>query len=351
MEVWTTTANGLEELSIPNGVEQDIDGINVTYFRRWTKDHSHFSPALLIRLIQRANKYDAIHIHSWWNLVAIGAVLACSVRGVRPVLSPRGMLSSYTMASRTKHFFHRCIGRHMLRWVSLHATTLAEADELKATVQTGDVFVLPNIVSLPRKGVETSSLQRTERNDEEAGLFQFDDAVCFRILFLSRIHPKKGLEYLFRALEKLRFGWRLTIAGEGDQDYENALRQLASELGITRNLRWYGWADQDAKFTLLKESDLFVLTSYNENFANVVLESLAVGTSVLLSEGVGLADWVHERQMGWLTPLTVNGIADALKTAYASTDERARIRREGPQITYETFDATSVARQYLTAYV
>ena len=356
VQVWTTTANGAEELQVPIAQEQQVDGVGVTYFRRWTKDHSHFSPALLMHLLQQGSRFDHIHIHSWWNLVAIGSVLVCRLKGIRPVVSPRGMLSTYTLRSKSKRFFHQWIGRWLLSGTSVHATTVAEAREVEQLVPGADCFVLPNVVELP---------ERREADPRLSSGFaeQFPDKIVrtglkeqasrtdhFDLLFLSRIHPKKGLDLLFRALAAIDFSWKLTIAGEGEEAYVEELQQLATDLAIDQHLHWYGWADQTAKFALLREADLFVLTSHNENFANVVLEALAVGTPVLLSDRVGLADWVQQAELGWVSPLEVTAIIATLQAAAEASEQRQRIRHQAPAIVHQTYDARTVAQQYLSAY-
>jgi hypothetical protein len=95
IQVYTTLANGKEELSYQNKETKIVDGVSVTYFKRLTKDHSHFSPALLSHLWKTAKDFDVIHIHSWWNLVSMGAVIICILRGVKPIVSPRGMLNYF----------------------------------------------------------------------------------------------------------------------------------------------------------------------------------------------------------------------------------------------------------------
>ena len=97
VEVITTLANGKEELPYASGEIKIIEGIDVRYFKRWTKDHSHFSPSLLWHLWKTARTFDVIHIHSWWNLVSMGSVLICIIKGIKPIISPRGMLGDYTL--------------------------------------------------------------------------------------------------------------------------------------------------------------------------------------------------------------------------------------------------------------
>ena len=67
VEVITSLANGKEELPYPSGKIKIVEGVPVRYFKRWTKDHSHFSPTLLWHLWKTAKTLDVIDIHSWWN--------------------------------------------------------------------------------------------------------------------------------------------------------------------------------------------------------------------------------------------------------------------------------------------
>jgi poly(glycerol-phosphate) alpha-glucosyltransferase len=107
-----------------------------------------------------------------------------------------------------------------------------------------------------------------------------------RALFLSRIHPKKGLDHLLIAWKNLgrQFPeWRLFVTGSGDEAYETQLRALAGELGIAESLLFTGPAYGDAKRKLLAGADLFVLPSFSEGFSMAVLEAAASGLPVLLT--------------------------------------------------------------------
>jgi glycosyltransferase involved in cell wall biosynthesis len=127
--VITTTANGETELPLHTDKPHLVEGVPVFYFPRWTKDHSHFSPALLRWLWSNVKSFDAVHIHSWWNLVALFSVGVCILRGVKPVVSPRGMLSSFTIKGRIRPLFHRTMGKWLLKNTFLHATSRQESEE------------------------------------------------------------------------------------------------------------------------------------------------------------------------------------------------------------------------------
>jgi glycosyltransferase involved in cell wall biosynthesis len=73
VDVYTTTANGKEELNVPVGLPVDVQGVNVTYFKRVTGDHTHISPSLWIELLKSARTYDIIHLHSWWSILIVVA--------------------------------------------------------------------------------------------------------------------------------------------------------------------------------------------------------------------------------------------------------------------------------------
>src|SRR3954466_11833550 len=94
--VFTTTANGPTELPVTIGIPVNVDGVWVTYFKRITKDHTHFSPALLLALWQRVKQYNIVHIHAWWNTVSVLSGLIAVLRGVPVIVSPRGTLSNYS---------------------------------------------------------------------------------------------------------------------------------------------------------------------------------------------------------------------------------------------------------------
>jgi glycosyltransferase involved in cell wall biosynthesis len=335
VDVFTTTANGKTELGVKPGVKIDVDGVQVIYFKRLTKDPTHVSPALWMHLWRNGNKYDVIHIHSWWNVLVIISTWICILRGLKIIISPRGMLTNYifnSTRSATKRWLHRLLGKHALARSVLHATALSEFDECTRLIKGWKGFVLPNILFL-------SAIQVNRVTN-----------AAFTLLFLSRIHPKKGLELLFQGLKDIPFNIRLRIGGSGDEGYVNGLKRYAEELGIASKVEWLGWKNRDEKFVELMQSDCFILTSHNENFANVVIESLHVGTPVIISEKVGLAPFVRDNNLGWVTSLNATAIHEAIKAAYAGVAQREFVNRRGREIISRAFDPPVLIDQYIKNY-
>lgn len=337
VSVYTTTANGKTELDItPNSVHY-INGVQVTYFKRITKDHSHFSPALYIALWKNIHTFDYIHLHAWWHLVSVISALICVLKGKKFILSPRGTLSAYSFNNRTsflKKIFHQCIGKPLLLKANFLLTSKNEETEIKLLLNESiKTFVLPNFVKI------ANSLP-----------LQLPDFSNLKLLFLSRIEEKKGIEFLLNALENLTISYQLTIAGTGEVTYIESLKNLAKNLDIEQNLNWVGQVNNDKKFEILNKHHLLVLPSYNENFANVVIESLSVGTAVLISPNVGLANFVKEYKFGWICTQEPKEICSQLRNIYLQQEKLNLIKQTAPQIIATLFDEKKLAVHYQNYY-
>nr|WP_199157582.1 glycosyltransferase [Pedobacter sp. ASV2] len=344
LEVFTTTANGKNELSVAPNKPVIVDGVKVRYFKRITKDHTHFSPTLLKALkkeildCRAINKKLIIHIHAWWNLVSILSCWLAKWYNVPVVLSPRGMLTNYSLNNRNnlpKKLVHNLKGKSLLKYCYMHATSKKEKEDIIGFIQPIGIEVIYNLVSMPE-----SALADTETNSTP----------IFKLIFLSRIEEKKGLELIFKALSNLTINWVLTIAGAGKTEYIEHLKAYAVSLNIEKKLNWVGQISNEDKFNLFKSNDLMVLTSYNENFANVVIESLSVGTAVLISEEVGLADYLKSNELGWVASLNVEAIKSRINEAFNMHQKRLEIREKAPEKIKRDFNSTLLAKKYINLY-
>jgi glycosyltransferase involved in cell wall biosynthesis len=313
--VYTTNANGKQNLNIEVATEVLIDGVRVYYFKRWTKDHSNFSPGLLVKVIRTVPDFDIVHIQSWWNAVTMPSAFISLIRGRKPIISPRGSITSYTFNYRntlSKSLLHKLGGKALLKRSAFLATSTEEERELKTWVDEKiEVSIIPNILDLPDR------LLGTHTDTEE-----------FKLIFLSRIDPKKNLELLLRIIPFIqRLKISLTILGEGIEEY---VSRLQSDSGNIPNISWKGNIDGDEKFRLLAEADLFVLPSHSENYGNVVFEALSQGTPVAISDAVGAKDYVTANQLGWVIAVDDESWKKAIVEIWQQKAERDDIRRRAP---------------------
>lgn len=336
VEVYTTTANGSKELDVAANSTVIMDGVKVTYFKRITGDHTHISPALWKAVWANAGQFDKIHIHSWWNLLVVGASFICKWKNLKPVLSPHGMFCDYVLTARnnrSKQLLHRVMGKRLLRSTYLHVSSEMEWKECQQVNKGWEGELVFNLVELPE-----GSYTRTENG-------------IFTISFLSRIDPKKGLDLLIMALSRVSFPYLLRIAGSGDEKYVRELKVLIDSLSMTGNVEWVGWQGSGDKFHFLAGTDLFALTSRNENFAIVVIEALYAGTPVLVSDQVGLAGYVRDHDLGWVTSIdSAEAISMQLEDAYRDKLRRMYITRHAPQQVREDFNDARLASSYVQLY-
>src|SRR6185436_14152308 len=139
------------------------------------------------------------------------------------------------------------------------------------------------------------------------------------VLFLSRLHPKKGVPLLleaFAGLPSYRRSWTLVVAGGDERGHLTELRALASRLGVDNDVIWTGPLAGEAKRDAYAAAELFVLPSLDDNFGIVVAEALGAGVPVITTHATPWAELI-EQDCGWHVPADVDGIRGALREAFA----------------------------------
>lgn len=333
--IYTTNTNGVDLLDVVPNQEILVGGVKVTYFERTTGDNTYASVSLWKHLSKIVKTFDVVHIHTWWNFLVLGSALICMRNGIKPVVSPHGMLSTYILTKRNAFFkkgLHLLVGKKLMRNSFLHVSTEMELGESRAIIPDWQGEVIPNLVKLSDK----QYLRPTN--------------AVFTIGFLSRVDPKKGLDVLIKALSKVNFEYRLQIAGSGDAAYIDELKNLAVECNNSNKLDWVGWKSGEDKFAYLAKLDLFALTSHSENFAIVVIESLSVGTPVLVSDQVGLFSFVKKTDFGWVTDMNIANITQKINELYADQAKLNKISSKAPVSIKVEYEETNLANQYLNFY-
>lgn len=278
-----------------------------------------------------------LHDHGIWLPSNHVAARVSRSLGVPRVVSPRGMLSDWALRHRGARkraawaLFQR---RDLESAAVLHATSEMEADEIRAAGLRVPVAVVPNGVELPAK-------LRAGSGPRETG----------RALFLSRLHPKKGLEDLIDAWGRVRPpGWELVVAGPDENGYAVEMRRRTRDLGLGETVTFEGPVTDTAKWDLYRGADLFVLPTRSENFGIVVAEALASGLPVITTRA---APWgsLEEERCGWWVEPGVEALAVALREAVAlSAEERRAMGRRGRALVRGRFSWEAAAAAMLEVY-
>jgi glycosyltransferase involved in cell wall biosynthesis len=245
---------------------------------------------------------QVIHNHGMWQFNSLYPGWVTRGRAVRYVVSPRGAFSDWAFShgSRVKPLFWRWLQFPALRGASLfHATSHEELLDIRRLGFTQPVAVIPNGIDIPPAGVRSSAGLRT-------------------LLFLGRIHPKKGLDLLlpaWRGLQRRFPHWQLRIVGDdagfhAASGYLAHVKEHARELGLER-LVFSGALRGEQKWQAYRDADLYVLPTYSENFGMTVAEALAAGTPAVCTQG---APWsgLPEQNAGRWVDITVPALEHAL---------------------------------------
>jgi glycosyltransferase involved in cell wall biosynthesis len=227
------------------------------------------------------------------------------------------------------------IGKSLLKKASFIVSSKKEqADIFTLGVATEkNLIIVPNIVEFP----DVSNIEHSALSDK------------LRIIFLSRIEQKKGLEFLIDALDMVDFPVVLDIYGAGNDAYIMRVKQRASTNRNAASIFFHGPVYGDEKFKVLAHHDVFVLPSYDENFANVVLECMSVGTLVVLTEEVGLADVVVANGKGLLIRRDAKNIARVLENVPQKLNKR-QMNCGLSDWLIELFDPRQLAKRHLEYY-
>ena len=279
-----------------------------------------------------------VHDHGLWLPSNHAAAAAASRLDVPRVVSTRGMLEPWARQHRRwkKALAWAAFqGRDLRAAAVLHATAASEADHLRDLGLRPPIAVIPNGVDVPD---EVAPLDNGPRGEPR------------RALFLSRVHPKKGLPLLLDAWAAVApADWELVIAGPDEGGHRAELEAQARRLGLA-SVRFLGSVGDDAKWDLYRSADLFVLPTYSENFGVVVAEALAVGVPVLTTTGAPWRD-LQTHQCGWWVAPKLRPLQKALHDALTKPDaERRAMGLRGRTLVQDAYDWGAIATLMLEVY-
>ena len=284
-------------------------------------------------------QFDVIHLQSVWELPYHTIAKIARRKGIPYLVSPRGMLEPWSLSQKkwkkrlAMWLYQR---RDLDRAACVYATADMEAQHIRQLGISTPVSVIPN-------GIETNEYQY--RGNSFSSKKQ--------VLFLSRIHIKKGIEILLEAWEKAVYdfpGWNLVIAGNGDTDYIHSLSKKIAEKGMGQRVSIIGPVYGEDKYRVYCESSLFCLPSYSENFGMVIAEAMSCGLPVVTTTN---CPWtiLNETETGWCVELSPQNIETALRQAMGMDEVALReMGRRASNLIRENFDYRSVARRTLSLY-
>ena len=327
-----TTTHGLSDLNGHLTSPQIYQG-TPTYFFPVRDDGFKYSRPFKIWLDENVQSFDLVHIHAVFNHSSIAASTSCRKHLVPYVVRPLGTLDPWSMQQKSfrKSLFWTLAGKRMLKSAgTIHYTAQAEFDLVKRSLGLKHGTVVPLGIERNSNGSKSVTAGEPAAFPSRTGVGQGQARTpappAQYVLFLSRLHPKKGLDVLIRAFIALQKNekfstWRLMIAGDGDSAYVDSLKRIVAENTAADVVRFIGWVSGDEKREVIRNASLLVLPSRQENFGLCVLEALAEGVPVVISRDVNLAQDIVDAGAGWITDVTVADLKSTLAEVLADKQQ------------------------------
>lgn len=289
-------------------------------------------------------KYDLIHGQNLWNPFYHRMAKIARKHSIPYIVTPRGCLEPWAYQGQG-------IIRNLKKKVAMLlyqkkdldkancvlATAKMEADNLRALGISAPIAVIPN-------GIDVSEYEC--RSYEKKNVKK-------QIVFLSRIHQKKGIEFLINAWCQLKNkypDWKVVIAGNGEESYIRELKELISSNCLQDCVQIIPPVFGETKHKLYCESSLFVLPSYSENFGMVIAEAMSCGVPVITTNGTPWQE-LNEKKLGWCIDLSLENLVSALSTAIdLGCDRLFEIGQACSQHIHDTYQYTEVAEKNSAVY-
>ncbi|MGD1713782.1 hormogonium polysaccharide biosynthesis glycosyltransferase HpsP [Dapis sp. BLCC M172] len=351
--ILTTDSNGdigQPPLDVPLDRPVTQNGYQIRYFRCSPFRRYKFSLQLLQWLNQHAAEFDLAHIHALFSPVTSIAATVARSSYLPYILRPLGTLDPADLRKKKqlkKVYVSLLEKRNIAHAAALHFTTTQEAKISERFGLSTKDLVIPLGVN-PPENIQDENLV----NYLQSQGIEIKHPI---ILFMSRIEPKKGLDLLLPALEKLLaegIDFQFILAGANPQDpnYEAKIHSQIKASPLAKFTTITGFVTGEIKTSLLQIADIFVLPSYYENFGIAVAEAMVAGTPVVISDQVHICQDVASAEAGWVGGCKIEDMATLIKSALQNEAERKRRGLNAKELAKNSYSWQAIATQTIQAY-
>ena len=306
--------------------------------RFWNAYSKRLAQALWDRM--ESGAFDLIHAHEPWHYPGFVAFRAARTHNVPYVLSPHGALEAWCLRHKAlkKSVYMKMIQGHILQSAdAIHALTNEEMKRISELGYKTPVFVDPN-------GIDPAPFECLP--DASEFLTAHPELSGKRvILYMGRLHPKKGLNVLARSYASLFHTFKdvaLLVAGWDEVGTRKRMEATLKASSALDGTVFTGTLTGKDKLAALACADLFVLSSYAEGFSMAILETLAAGLPVVISKPCNFPE-VSEYGAGFVVEPNDASVTEAIRTLLSDDTLRARMGRNGRKLVRERYSWQSVA--------
>lgn len=300
-----------------------------------------------VRSAVQRGTFDVVHIHEPWHHAGFVVSRAAIEHGIPFVLTPHGSLQAWPLTHKSvrKRIYMRIVQDRIMKSAeALHALTEAEMTQMVELGYETPAVVVPNGVDADLFDTEIDVSDFIVRYPQLAGKVV--------ILFLGRLHSKKGLDLLARSYAKISRKNRdctLLVAGPDEDDSRRRMESiLRTERALDRAV-FTGMLTGRDKLAALSSADVFVLPSYSEGFSVAVLEGLAAGLPAVISRQCNFPE-VSERAAGFVVEPDEQALTRAISTLVSDPDLRVAMGSNGRRLVREKYTWRAIAASMAELY-
>ena len=340
---------------VPVNQEIDVDGVKVIYFGFVNlfefvgRSGWQLSRQMTNALRRNLKQFDVIHLHAIWNYPTAVAAYYCRRYKKPYIIAPRGSLYPYAIGKNAwkKWIYYTLIAKRDIQGASaIHFTTEDELERCHSFLGLrNEAIIVPN-------GIDIFEFENLPgRNCLSARYPLLNNKKV--ILFLGRIHWKKGLDLLAKAYGKLtreRGDVHLLIVGPDEGQNEKKVREWLKAEGVLERVTFTGMLTGKEKLETYAGCTLFVLPSYSENFGMAVIEAMTCGLPVVISDQVGIHREVAKDSAGLVVNCDSEQLAQAMIKLLDDTDLSQRMGKNGRRLVNERFTLDKIATKMIEAY-
>jgi len=289
---------------------------------------------------------DVVHVHSLWEEVQHRAAVAAYRQATPYLVTPHGMLDPWSLSQsrwKKKLYLAWRLRKNLRRAAALHFTTQTEADVV-APLRLGPAALIETL------GLDLSEFETLP----PAGTFRSRYPAIGRrriVLFLGRLHPCKGLELLIPAFDEVApRDAALVIAGPDSDGYRANLEDQIATRQLTDRVLFTGMLHGAERVAAFADADLFVLPSYHENFGIAVVEALAAGTPVLITNQVNIWQDVAAASVGGVVKTDAQALANELRRWMTDENLRKAAAERARPFVWQRYDWRQIAMRWADHY-
>lgn len=292
--------------------------------------------------VENKTTYDIVHVNGLWDYFLHKMSLLAQKNKTSYIISPHGMLEDWSLKQKKykkKIALKLYQKKDILNAKCIHVTATSEMKSVRRLGIKTPVAIIPN-------GIDISDFPKCAYKGKT-------DKKTF--LFLSRIHPKKGIESLINAWSLLNHSkknnWRIKIIGNGDNTYVESIKKIIFEKGLSDDIMILPPIfDLDKKIDAFRKADVFVLPTFSENFGIVIAEALASYTPVITTKGTPWEDLIKE-DCGWWIDIGVDSLKNTLINVLNMKEEELKEMGEnGRKLIENKYSIDLVAKNTLKMY-